>query len=69
MTQWDWWHLWSARLQVQSPVWHSGSKDLVLVQLRSMLQLWIGSDPQIKKPLDSRESLFLRICGIPKPNT
>ena len=32
-------------MQVRSLAWHSGLKDLVLLELRHRLQLWLGSDP------------------------
>ena len=37
--------LWSAGAQVPSPAWHSGLKDLAVLQLCHRLQLPLGSDP------------------------
>ena len=45
MAQWDQWHLCRARIQVHSPVWHSGLKDLVLPQLWQRSQLQLRSEP------------------------
>ena len=42
--QWDWQCLCSTRMQVESPVPHSGSKDPALLQLCCQSQLWFGSD-------------------------
>ena len=45
MSQWDQQCLGNARMQVQSPAWHSGLKDPVLPQLWLKSQLWLRSDP------------------------
>ena len=40
MVQWNWRHLCCARMQVPSPAWHRGLKDLAWPQLQHRFLAW-----------------------------
>ena len=65
MAQWDWQHLCSTMMQVQSPARHSGLKDLALPQQQHGSQLRLGSDPGLEihdmgRPKKKNKKIFLK---------